>query len=85
MRVAFRRDPSPPAGLHGWDPTLPSMHGVFLVRGPGITGGQRIPAFEAIHIYPFLAEILGLTPNPEIDGDLQVLEGILAGFRANVE
>ena len=85
VRVAFRRDPSPPAGQHGWDPTLPSMHGVFLVRGPGIAGGQRIPAFEAIHIYPFLAEILGLTPNPEIDGDLQVLEGILAGSRANVE
>ena len=76
--IAFRRDPSPPAGMHGWDPALPSMHGVFLVRGPGIEAGQQIPAFEAIHIYPFLAEVLGLTPNPEIDGDLEVLEGILS-------
>lgn len=70
--------------MHGWDPALPSMHGVFLVRGPRIEGGQQIPAFEAIHIYPFLAEVLGLTPNPEIDGNLQVLEGILPGSRANV-
>ena len=75
--VVFRRNPSPPAGMHGWDPALPSMHGVFLVRGPGIDGGQQIPAFEAIHIYPFLAEILGLTPNPMIDGSLEVLGPIL--------
>ncbi len=75
--VAFRRNTSPPAGLHGWDPTLPSMHGVFLARGPGIEGGQQIPAFEAVHVYPFLADVLGLTPNPEIDGDLRVLEGVL--------
>ena len=76
--VAFRRNPSPPAGMHGWDPALPSIHGVFLVRGPGIEGGQQIPAFEAIHIYPFLADILGLTPNPEIDGDLEVLKRVLS-------
>ena len=82
--VVFRRNPSPPAGLHGWDPALPSMHGVFLVRGPGIEGGQQIPAFEAIHIYPFLAKVLGLTPNPQIDGNLHVLESILPGSRANV-
>lgn len=84
VQVAFRRNQSSPAGMHGWDPALPSMHGVFLVRGPRIEGGQQIPAFEAIHIYPFLAEVLGLTPNPEIDGNLQVLEGILPGSRANV-
>ena len=76
--VAFRRNPSPPAGLHGWDPALPSMHGVFLVRGPGIEGGQQLAAFEAIHIYPFLADVLGLRPNPAIDGDLRVLEGVVS-------
>jgi len=76
--VAFRRNPSPPAGLHGWDPMIPSMHGVFLVRGPGIEGNQRVAAFEAIHIYPFLAEILGLIPNPKIDGKLAVLESVLS-------
>ena len=86
--VVFRRNPSPPAGMHGWDPSLPSMHGVFLVRRPGIDGGQQIPAFEAIHVYPFLAKVLGLTPNPEIDGDARVLEGLLnrePGSRTNVD
>ena len=76
-RVAFRRDASPPAGMHGWDPSLPSMHGIFLARGPAIKPGQRIPAFEGIHIYPLLTEMLELTPNKGIDGDPSVLGSLL--------
>ena len=79
-RIAFRRDTSPPAGMHGWDPVAPSMHGIFLAGGPGLAAGQRIPRFESIHIYPFLAEVLDLEPNPVIDGKLSVL-GSLLGAR----
>ena len=68
---------STPAGMHGWDPMIPSMKGVFLARGPRIVPGQHIPAFESIHIYPFLTEILRLTPNSNIDGDPAVLAPIL--------
>ena len=75
--VTVRDNLGQPAGLHGWDPMLPSMHGVFFARGPTITPGQRIGAFELIHIYPLLAHILGLTANPDIDGDLSVLRDIL--------
>ena len=32
-QIRFQRDASPPAGMHGWDPTLPSMHGILLARG----------------------------------------------------
>ena len=77
-RVGFGRTDSPPAGMDGWDPAHPSMHGIFLVRGPHIEPGRTIPAFESIHVYPFLAEVLDLTPNPSIDGDLSVLGPLIA-------
>ncbi len=62
---------------HGWDNGFLGMSGIFLARGPGIAGGQRIDAFESIHIYPLLAHVLGLTPNPDVDGRLEVLQPIL--------
>ena len=71
--VGFRYDSFPRAAMHGWDPTLPSMRGIFLMRGPEIVSGRRIEAFESIHVYPFLAHILQLTPHPQIDGRLDVL------------
>ncbi|MEQ9398523.1 MAG: ectonucleotide pyrophosphatase/phosphodiesterase [Longimicrobiales bacterium] len=64
---------------HGWDNRTLGMGGIFLAMGPGIAGGQRIEAFESIHIYPLMAHVLGLTPNPEADGSLQVLLPVLAG------
>ena len=63
--------------MHGWDPAFPSMHGIFLAMRPGIKAGQRRPAFEAVHVYPFLANLLELQPNPEIDGDTSVLADLV--------
>ncbi|HXW06925.1 MAG TPA: ectonucleotide pyrophosphatase/phosphodiesterase [Vicinamibacterales bacterium] len=57
-----------PMGMHGWDPALPSMHGIFAVMGPGVRAGARIPAVENVDVYPFLAEVLGLVPAPDLDG-----------------
>jgi predicted AlkP superfamily pyrophosphatase or phosphodiesterase len=57
-----------PAGMHGWDPALPSMQGIFLVSGPGIRSGATIAPVESIDVYPFLAELLGITPAKPIDG-----------------
>jgi alkaline phosphatase D len=62
---------------HGWDNAVREMGAIFIARGPGIGAGQSIPAFESVHVYPFLAHVLGLTPNPAIDGDLGVLLPIL--------
>ena len=63
---------------HGWDPAHEVMHGVFVAAGPRIGPGRRIDSFESIHIYPLLAELLGLTPNPDADGRLEVLAPILS-------
>ena len=38
---------------------------------------KRTGAFKLVHIYPLLAHMLGLTANPDIDGDLSVLREIL--------
>ena len=66
---------------HGWDNAVLEMSAIFLARGPGIAPGQRIPPFESVHVYPLLAHVLGLTPNPDIDGDLSVLIPILGDRR----
>ena len=55
-------------GSHGWDPTFPSMHAIFVASGPGIPSGKVIPMFENIEIYPWLTEILGLKAAEKIDG-----------------
>ena len=64
-------------GTHGYDPAATkNMRGIFYAVGPNIKSGKQIPAFENIHIYPFIAKILGLT-TPKVDGSLKVLENII--------
>ena len=60
-------------GAHGYDPTLKSMHGLFVAAGPRVREGVRAPAFENVHIYNFLCALLGLKPAPN-DGDPSVTE-----------
>jgi alkaline phosphatase D len=65
------------SGVHGYDPHVAvNMRGIFYAIGPNIKPQTRIRAFENIHIYPLMAEILGL-PIPPIDGKLDVLKPIL--------
>lgn len=56
-------------GMHGWDPAVESMHGIFVASGPGIPAGTTIPRFENVDIYPWLAHLLGLRPAQDVDGD----------------
>lgn len=63
-------------GTHGYNPFLSqnkNMQGIFYAQGPQILNKGQIPAFENIHIYPFIMEILGLEIRTEIDGDKSVL------------
>ena len=60
--------PKRPGGSHGWDPANIAMHGLFLISGPRVRRGATIPAFENVNIYPFLTEVLGLTPASDIEG-----------------
>ena len=63
-------------GVHGYDPaSVKDTHAIFYAMGPNIKSGVTIPPFENIHVYPFIAKILGLK-TPKIDGDVKILEGI---------
>jgi len=64
-------------GAHGYDPRLPSMHGIFAAAGPDVTRGLVAPEFENIHVYDFLCGVLGLTPAKN-DGDPAVTHAFLA-------
>lgn len=72
------RVPQEDGFTHGWDNRVDEMGAIFVARGPGIAGGQRIGAFESVHVYPFVAHLLGLNPNPDADGRLDVLSGVLS-------
>jgi predicted AlkP superfamily pyrophosphatase or phosphodiesterase len=60
-------------GMHGWDPALRSMKALFLVTGPTIRAGVSVPEVRNVDVYPFLTELLGLTPAIGIDGQAGVI------------
>ena len=68
-----KRSFDPPAGAHGYmTASNADMHGVFYAAGPGIKPGNK-PAFENIHVYPFVMSLIGLNITTQIDGDLAAL------------
>lgn len=67
-QIGMSNRPPREGGNHGWDPTLPSMHALFVASGPGIPAGKVIPTFENVDIYPWITELLGLKPARGIDG-----------------
>ena len=52
------------------------MQGIFYANGPQIRAGIKVPAFENVHIYPFLARLLNLNA-PQVDGNPDLLAEIL--------
>lgn len=63
---------------HGFDVSqVPEMKGIFYAAGPNIKQGPPIEEFENIHIYPWIARILGLHITDKIDGDIKVLAPVL--------
>jgi predicted AlkP superfamily pyrophosphatase or phosphodiesterase len=70
-------DSPPPRGIDGFDPqTVPEMKGIFFAAGPDIVEGKTVAPFETVHLYPWLAHLLGLNP-AKSDGNLNILSGTL--------
>jgi predicted AlkP superfamily pyrophosphatase or phosphodiesterase len=65
-------------GDHGWAPEAEEMHGIFVAAGPRLPRGERIPAIEAVDVYPLMMEILGLPITTAIDGKPDKLTRLLA-------
>jgi len=72
-------EPSPGIilGNHGYDDSLAVMRAIFIAHGPAFRRGVVVPPFRNIHVYPLLAEVLGLTPAPT-DGSLDSVRALLA-------
>ncbi|WP_268034782.1 alkaline phosphatase family protein [Algoriphagus sp. PAP.12] len=65
------------SGAHGYSPDYKEMQGIFYANGPRIKENYKIEAFENIHIYPLLCELLGLPIPSNIDGKEEVLKSVL--------
>ena len=70
-------DSLPIVGMHGYDPNIMEMHGIFYAYGQQFNKNMKIDTFELIHIYPLICKILDIKPYLNIDGRLEVLENIL--------
>lgn len=65
-------------GTHGFDPYRTNdMGALFVAYGAHIRSHSQIAPFENIHVYPFVARLLGLKITTEIDGNPEVLNAIL--------
>jgi predicted AlkP superfamily pyrophosphatase or phosphodiesterase len=64
-------------GVHGFDPALKDMHGIFYANGPAFKNGIELPSFKNIHIYPLICSILNLEIPANIDGDLKYVKNAL--------
>jgi len=69
FRAELAKRPAHARGSHGYDPALPSMRAVFIARGPAFRTGVQLPAFDNVDVYPLLARLAGVRPEPN-DGDL---------------
>ncbi|MCP4458086.1 MAG: alkaline phosphatase family protein [Cytophagales bacterium] len=76
--VIFSRRDTITGGTHGYDPyKYQDMHTIFYIEGPTIKSNYEIAPFENIHAFPLIATILGLPIPDDIDGKLEVLEGVM--------
>lgn len=61
-------------GTHGYDIRNTDIHAIFYASGPAFKQNYLHPSFQNVHIYPLLAQLLGIIP-AKSDGDLlQVID-----------
>lgn len=65
----WARAPNP--GAHGFDPALDSMAALFIAHGPDFQRGLVVPGFTNVDVYPLMARLLGIEPEPN-DGDARI-------------
>ncbi|MHB8679962.1 MAG: alkaline phosphatase family protein [Rudaea sp.] len=64
-------------GEHGYDNDDPAMRALFVAEGPAFRRGIVVPEFDNVDVYPLLARILGIRPEPN-DGNLRTVSAMLA-------
>ena len=66
-------------GGHGYDNRLPSMKPIFFARGPNIKTNYTASPFNTVDIYPLVAALLGIEPEPN-NGTLENVRDFLVGL-----
>jgi alkaline phosphatase D len=78
LPVAGAALPKYSAGEHGYNVKwFPEMRTIFYAQGPNLKQHQTIGEFDNVNVYPLIAELLGLKPPANLDGNSKVLQGIL--------
>ncbi|KAG5276811.1 hypothetical protein AALO_G00110000 [Alosa alosa] len=63
-------------GNHGYNNTLPSMHPVFVARGPAFRSNYVKDTMHSVDLYPLMCHILGVPPMPN-NGSLANVQDLL--------
>jgi len=61
---------------HGYDPSIPEMHGIFYAWGAGIARGKEVARLDMIDVHPTVMSLLGLQPGKPVDGKIEA--GVLS-------
>jgi predicted AlkP superfamily pyrophosphatase or phosphodiesterase len=73
------------AGAHGYDPLkVKEMRAMFMAVGPNIKEGEYLLPFDNVDVYPFIAKILNLEINQNIDGGNYLIENALKKENSNL-
>lgn len=61
---------------HGYDNQLRSMQAIFIADGPAFKNAYQRAEIQNIMVYPIIAKILGLIPNPQADGKVTAVKDL---------
>ena len=70
MFSSFNRkgDRGQPRGMHGYDPALAEMGGIFYAEGPDFAPGRVLGEVRAVDVAPTVCACLGIPPPPMCEG-----------------
>lgn len=63
-------------GEHGYDNDDPNMRALFVAHGPAFRRGLVMPEFDNVDVYPLLARVLRIEPQPN-DGNYAEVKSML--------
>ncbi|WP_189530435.1 alkaline phosphatase family protein [Paludibacterium paludis] len=63
-------------GMHGYDPAAREMNALFVAHGPAFRKGVTLPAFGNVDLYPLMARLVGIHPEPN-DGNAATFDAAL--------
>jgi predicted AlkP superfamily pyrophosphatase or phosphodiesterase len=75
-RAEAAKPKEPYRATHGYDNRLPEMAALFIAHGPDFKRGMVHAPFDNVDVYPLMAKVLGVTPEPN-DGTLSDIADML--------